>query len=232
MKKLAFYILITLLFSIYVNAQWKECNNGLNAYSIRCFISVGYNIYAGTERGVFMTSDNGDNWKNIGFKDTVITTISSMGKNIIVGEYGVYLSTDNGISWVVKNSGLPCLCVISMIINGDYIFAGVDNYSIYRAKLSDLGITDVKETEQTNEIKIIPNPASDEFRLKFHSPIETTVQLNVFDLIGNCVLSQTLKSSEGTNEKTINCEKLPQGYYFVKINMNEVVETIPIVILK
>jgi len=55
------------------------------------------------------------------------------------------------------------------------------------------------------------------FRLRFHAPTETTVQLCVFDLLGNCVLSKALQSTEGTNEKTINCEKLPQGYYYVKI---------------
>jgi len=51
-------------------------------------------------------------------------------------------------------------------------------------------------------------------------------------LLGNCVLSQALQSTEGLNEKSLNCEKLPQGYYFVKININEIVVTVPLVIIK
>ncbi|MBI5324527.1 MAG: T9SS type A sorting domain-containing protein [Ignavibacteriae bacterium] len=214
--------------------NWLVKNNGLGNIEVLS-LEVNENIiYAGTYFGLFQSTDNGDNWKNIGFEDYNISTIIIRGNNIILCSYGggVYLSTDNGVSWTPKNSGLPSLEVDLLIINGDYIFAGVDNYGIYRAKLSDLGITDVKEQEQKNEIKIEPNPASDEFRLKFHSPIETTVQLSIFDLLGNCVLSQALQSTEGTNEKNINCEKLPQGYYYVKININEFVQTFPLVFVE
>ena len=153
-----------------------------------------------------------------------------MENYILAAGAGVVKSTDNGESW--STIGLENYAVDALLINGDYIFAGTGEHGIYRAKLSDLGITDVKETEQNNGIKIEPNPASDEFRLRFNAPFETTVQLSVFDLLGNSVLSQILQSTEGTNEKNINCEKLPQGYYYVKININENVETIPLVIIK
>ncbi|TAL69732.1 MAG: T9SS type A sorting domain-containing protein [Bacteroidetes bacterium] len=211
--------------------NWFPKNNGIGNIETWSLEVNGNNIYAGAGGNLFLSTDNGDNWNKI--KDSIATKeIKINGNNIFVGGYGIDISTDNGKNWVSKNSGLPSLGIISMIINGEYVFVGIDNYGIFRAKLSDLGITDVKEPEQTNEIKIYPNPASDEFRLRFHSPIETTVQLNVFDLLGNCVLSQSLQSTEGTNEKTINCEKLPQGYYYVKININENVETVPLVLIK
>ena len=35
----------------------------------------GNNIYSGTVGGIFLSTNNGDNWKNIGLKDTVIDVI-------------------------------------------------------------------------------------------------------------------------------------------------------------
>ncbi|TAL67838.1 MAG: T9SS type A sorting domain-containing protein [Bacteroidetes bacterium] len=213
--------------------NWYEKNNGIENLRIHSLAIKGSNIYSGSEYGgMFISTIDGDNWKFIGFKNTIVNVLLISGNNIFASGSNLYLSTDNGISWIEKNSGLPNLGVTSLVINNEYIFAGIWDDGVYRAKLSDLGITDVKEPEQTNGIKIYPNPASDEFRLRFYAPTETTVQLSVFDLLGNKVLSRTEQAYEGTNEKNINCEQLPHGYYYVKININEIVETIPLVIIK
>ena len=89
-----------------------------------------------------------------------------------------------------------------------------------------------EETENGIDLRVVPNPASDVFRLKFSSPSAASVQINIFDLLGNKVLSQTEQCSEGTNEKNINCESLPSGWYYVKINLNENVETMPLVLVR
>jgi len=212
--------------------NWIAKNIGMWKSKVFSLAVNGDNIFAGAvSEGIFLSTDNGDNWKHLSFKDTFVVYLYIKGNYIFASGVGVYVSTDNGNSWIPKYSGITD-GVSSIIINGNYIFAGTLSKGVFRAKLSDLGITDVKEQEQKIEIKIEPNPASDEFRLRFHSPIETIVQINIFDLLGNCVFSQKLQSAEGTNEKTINCEILPQGYYYVKININEIVETIPLVIVK
>ncbi|TAL66998.1 MAG: T9SS type A sorting domain-containing protein [Bacteroidetes bacterium] len=217
--------------------SWIPKNTGLTNLYINHIEINNDSIFIATGGGVFLSVDSGSNWsaKNSGLTDTNVHRILVYGNNIFAGTFfdGIYLSTDSGDSWSVINDGLTDkgLWIFSLAIVGDFIFAGT-KVGIFRANLSDFGITDVKEQEQKNEIKIYPNPASNEFRLKFHSPIETTVQINIFDLLGNCVMSRTEQASEGTNEKNINCEKLPHGYYYVKININEIVETIPLVIIK
>ena len=209
--------------------NWNEKNIGIGNWPVYSLIINENDIFAGTEYGgIFLSIDNGDSWKYIGKKDTIIATLLVKDNYILAGG-GFYVSSNNGKDWTNYLNGIG---VLSITINGEYVFVGTASYGVLRAKLSDLGLTDVKEQEQTNEIKIIPNPASDEFRLKFNTPSGTTVQLSVFDLLGNCILSQALQSTEGTNEKTINCEKLPQGYYFVKIKVNENLQTIPLLIIK
>ncbi len=213
--------------------NWFPKNNGIDNLVVLSLVINGKNIYAGTEYGgIFLSTDNGDDWKYIGRKNTIIAAIIINGNYIITSGPGVYLSTDNGNNWTEKNSGLENLGTKPIIINDDYIFAGTNEGGIFRAKLSDLGITDVKENEQKNEGIIYPNPASDVFRLKFSAPFAAIVQINIFDLLGNKVLSQTEQCSEGTNEKQINCEMLPSGWYYVKININGIIKTMPLVIVK
>jgi len=69
-----------------------------------------------------------------------------MIKFIFVGSAGVVImSSDNGDSWVEKNEGLNNPGIFSFTIHGDYIFAADIFYGIFRAKLSDFGITEVRE---------------------------------------------------------------------------------------
>ena len=106
------------------------------------FAAIGGNIFAGTDRGVFISTDMGTNWKaanngftlsESGWPPQAIYMIAQ-GENLFVGgtTLGVFLSTNSGASWTAVNSGLP---------NGRYIdglaaveskiFAGIFNYGVY-----------------------------------------------------------------------------------------------------
>ncbi len=73
-------------------------------------------------------------------------------KNTYVGiDGGAFITTDNGDNWIAKINrlkGYPGFNIFSLAINGNNIFAGTDCHSIYKAKLSGPGITDVKETKK------------------------------------------------------------------------------------
>jgi hypothetical protein len=193
--------------------SWIEKNNGLTNLHVWALAIKGNNIYAGTEGGLFLSTDNGSNWKIIGFKDTTIETLFIKGDYIFAAftGWGIYLSTDNGNSWTAKNSGLTYLDITSIIINGDYIFAGTFGYGVDRAKLSDLGITDVKETEQKIESIIYPNPASDLLFVQKAQDINSKYEIK--NLLGSEVMSGEIQG----RSITINTSQLPQGLYFLRI---------------
>ncbi len=58
-----------------------------------------------------------------------VTALVLSGDNIIAGVYGsgVYISNDNGNSWVSQNTGLTNLFISTLAVKDNYIFAG--NYS-------------------------------------------------------------------------------------------------------
>ena len=56
-----FLLIVCLQFSY---SQWEPCNNGIHAEYINALAISGNNVFASvvSERGVFFSSDNGNNW--------------------------------------------------------------------------------------------------------------------------------------------------------------------------
>lgn len=119
------------LLSLSSNAQWQTIGPGGGI--IRCFVSGGTNIFAGTDGGgVFLTSNNGGLWTsvNIGLTNTEVYALATAnsGATVFAGTYGggVFLSTNSGNSWTAVNTGLTNLQVNALAISGSAIFAGTN----------------------------------------------------------------------------------------------------------
>ncbi len=141
MKKITFLIMLAII-GLSANAQWQK-TNGPYGVSINCFAINGSNIFAGTDDGsVFLSSDNGNNWNLSGTlgSNNEVWAFAISGSNIFAGTIpssgigGVYLSSNNGVSWAAVNNGLinppTTYCyVYALAISGSNIFAG--GYPIY-----------------------------------------------------------------------------------------------------
>jgi photosystem II stability/assembly factor-like uncharacterized protein len=217
------------------DSNWISVNNGLKYYYVASFAKDSNNLYAGTENGgIFFSNDNGNTWSLLdpGIDVSLVLSLLIKDNYIIAGTgSGIILSNDKGKHWYQKNTGLD-LIVQAVIINNEYIFAGTSDSGIYRAKLSDLGITDVKETNQNNETIIYPNPASSSVRVKYESPSYSKLQISIFDLLGNEVYSSSEDCNIGMNEKTIDCRSLETGYYIIRLKQGERVKAKPVLIIK
>jgi hypothetical protein len=103
------------------------------------------------------------------------------------------------------------LCITALLINDKYIFAGTNGRGIFRAKLSDFGITDVKENTTKQVIIIYPNPASDFLYINSSNIIGK--EISIYDILGNKLM---LVKTEST-ETRLNVESLPRGVYLIRI---------------
>lgn len=125
MKYLA--TLIILLFLISSNeilqAQWVQ-TNGLNEGQVNCLAVSGSNIFAGSDNGIYLSTNDGLNWTLILPTDSWVYALIVNGTNIFAGTLGggVYLSTNNGTNWTQK--GMAGNDVFSLIVSGSNIFAG------------------------------------------------------------------------------------------------------------
>ncbi len=82
-------------------------------------------LYAGTENGVFLSTDEGSTWSNIGLTGNVTLALKIQGSSLYasVRNKGIYISKNNGASWVNINQGLPTTVEChNFIFSGNAIF--------------------------------------------------------------------------------------------------------------
>ena len=65
--------------------------------------------------------------------------------------------------------------------------------------------------------QMMPNPAQDRVLIRFEHPIETGLEIELFDLTGSRHLCQ--KAATGTAVVAIGLENLPEGLYWVRLTM-------------
>jgi hypothetical protein len=139
------------------------------------------------------------------------------GSNIIAGtgNYtggtgGIYLSTDNGASWINKNQGFDNIPeVTSLTITNDYIFAGTYQNSVWRRSLPEM-ITSVERlsTDLSMHFSLdqnYPNPFNPSTTINYSVAKEGNVKLTVYNVIGSKIA-------------TIVNEYKPGGSYSVQFN--------------
>ena len=133
MKKIIFLSITIVNFSLAQNF-WEPTNGPTGGVVYALDINSDGYIFAGTDRGVFRTTDNGEVWVEInngipsGLREVYSLAISHGGTIFIGTRYGgIFKSTDNGDDWLESNNGLITDKVYSLAINSsDHIFAGTD----------------------------------------------------------------------------------------------------------
>jgi ligand-binding sensor domain-containing protein len=145
------YMIRTFIFLFYfvfiifnqINAQWVKTNGPYDG-NIWCLAispngTGGTNLFAGTDDGVFISSDNGTSWRaaSAGLSNTPVQALAALGTNLFTGSRdGIFLSTDNGTSWTWSSKGLSYSSVRAFVISpnamgGTNLFAGTGGGGVF-----------------------------------------------------------------------------------------------------
>ena len=129
--------LLSLMHGGVAHAQWVQ-TNGPNGGMITSFAVSGRNLFAGTDGGVFLSTNNGTSWTATGLTRAWVSALAvspngAGGTNLFAGTYGggVFLSTNNGTNWSAVNTGLTFLHVHALAVSpngagGRNLFAGTE----------------------------------------------------------------------------------------------------------
>lgn len=104
---------------------WPESGNNLTE-NINCFCALGSYFFAGTNNGVFLSSDNGKSWTAAKSGPPYqVMRLATMGPYLFAGTTGegIYISSDYGASWTTV-TGASVKDIYGLASIGSILFAG------------------------------------------------------------------------------------------------------------
>jgi len=111
--------------------QWVQKSNGIgNNKTIWSIAVLGNKVFAGTYYGIYVSTDNGDNWTVTQMNNVQGNVLYVSGSNLYAGtNQGIYLSTNEGVNWT--QTGLTTGSVWAITKKDTYIFAGTSASGLY-----------------------------------------------------------------------------------------------------
>jgi hypothetical protein len=224
--------------------NWTQIPLGGSATDVvSCLAVNGNNFFAGTDNGgVFRSTNYGLNWALTNLMDVSIMSLTTNGIYIFAGAAiwtlshgGVFLSSDNGESWILKKQGMSNGSVWSLATTSQYIFAGTDS-SVWRRDLSEIiGIQNISSEIPSGFVlyQNYPNPFNPTTNIRYELPKSGFVNLVVFDALGReiqTLVNESLKP--GSYEVSFDGGNLPSGVYFYQIRTLNFTEVKRMVLLK
>jgi len=125
MKKMPL-LFVFFLFTFQGEAQWVQAN-GLTGQNVFCLAASGSNILAGSDSGVYLSTNNGLDWIRIKKTNSPAISFAVRGSLIFVGTAGsgVLSSSDSGKTW--HGDSLDLSTVYSFTMHDSTILKGTGN---------------------------------------------------------------------------------------------------------
>jgi hypothetical protein len=108
-------------------------------------------------------------------------------------------------------------------IYANYCLPNIPYYRLgaYQDSFCDTLTTAVIEPKEQWQFRLIPNPTSGDFVLKFQNELDSPVDFSIYNISSQEVYRQSIE--KGTVSKRFSLENLPRGLYFYQISQSGVV---------
>jgi len=83
-----------------------------------------------------------------------------------------------------------------------------------------LGINEQEAINPVNSTRLYPNPATDVLNIEVSASQASEMSINVYNIMGQMVMSQNTNISTGMNTRSINTSELSSGIYFMTVKAN------------
>jgi photosystem II stability/assembly factor-like uncharacterized protein len=218
-----------------LGASWTAAGAGLPVTDINALASLGDKLFAGTNSfAVFRLMDGDTNWMPAytGMPEaSFVTSFAVSGNAVFAGTFtGVFMTKDDGATWSSINQGLSDTAVVSLAVQGSFLFAGTSANGIFLRRISEVidSAPDVARTEPAGFrlLQNYPNPFNPTTAIEYVLAKSSMVKLSVYDILGREV-AVIINENEnaGTHEVRFDALALSSGVYFYRLQAGDFVQT-------
>lgn len=93
----------------------------------------------------------------------------------------------------------------------------IDDINIYTGSPSDAIVVGLEENESFTRLTVFPNPTEGELTVRFDVAAAQAMNLEVVDITGKVIQSNTVQALSGTNAVVLGTESLASGMYFLNV---------------
>jgi len=224
------YSYSALLITTDLGATWTMSHTGLSG-TVNALVTVpdnGQFVYAGTNNGVFKSTDAGATWSATTLTWQVRTLVIDPDhtENLYAGTYGygVYASTDAGSTWATMNVGLTNNNILSLALRSDAevtLYAGTEGGGVCRTSLPTGIAGPTPASRPGAPVSVLPNPCRDFALLNLGLTEPSLVRVQVYDQSGRQVVAPSSRQLlPGNPVWRLDTRGLVNGTYFVRLEMN------------
>lgn len=196
------------------NKKWEYANDKLppSREIISLFNNRNTIFCLSYAHGLYSSFNNGKSWEyaSKGIVSDHTYSISDFTFNdtiLFISIYyeGIFATNSNGKYWTNVNKGLKNQKVLSLKIVGDTLYAGTNGNGVWKLPVNGIDFSN-NEVRTLNELKVYPNPASENIWLSVSSGI-----FRIFDMRGSLVKSGVINSNR------IETSELRKGVYIIQV---------------
>ena len=173
-----------------------------------------------------------NNFPTMPVYDGCLVTIDNKLHYILGSEFGIWASDNSGASWTEENVGLARIPVyhvkayhwqdwkkpsIFVASHGRGVYSHNSPFHVDYTGIKDV-VTKDDSKGKKEALKMYPNPALNFTTIDFDAEGRDEVDIKVYDINGQVVLTQKVMSTrEGLNKVKLHINMLKAGNYFVKL---------------
>jgi hypothetical protein len=129
--------------------------------------------------------------------------------------YNNYVS--ESYQWYVPGYHVPVLTIDNDTLGG--VPVGAEYYTKYDSTMHGASVHNTSYALQ--DINVYPNPAADELYITYTLFTSQPVAIRLTDITGKCVRSISVdNTTTGSNKANISVAALPQGIYFLQLQLD------------
>jgi photosystem II stability/assembly factor-like uncharacterized protein len=219
-------------------APWRSVNHNLPDTNVNTVFSINGIVLAGTwDKGIFRSTDRGASWSGCktDLSGMPVTTFAGTSTTAFAGTgNGVFYSIDSGVTWNKVETGLND-SVQSLLVDGDYLFAGTATRGIWRRAIGEFR-SGIGKRQFENGVKstfVSMQKRGFYFSCIFNLTREELVTIKLYNIQGKMV--DVLKSSQvspGEHVFESDLRKFKSGYYIIRFEGGSVCRSIPFITLR